>query len=97
YALERFAGESSANQQLLREMMSKFLVFSSMIRNVELAMAKADLAIASLYAELVNNVALRQRVFAMLREKFLRTEKVILSITGQKELLETNPVLYRSI
>ena len=97
YALERFAGESSANQQLLREMMSKFLVFSSMIRNVELAMAKADLAIASLYAELVNNVALRQRVFAMLREEFLRTEKVILSITGQKELLETNPVLYRSI
>jgi phosphoenolpyruvate carboxylase len=97
YALHRFAGESKDHQQVLRGMMTNFPLFSSMIRNVELAMAKADLTIASLYADLVNNVALRQRVFGMFREEFVRTEKVILSITGQRELLENNPVLYRSI
>ena len=97
YALERFTAAEPANERLLREMMSDFPLFSSMIRNVEIAMAKADLSIAALYADLVNNVALRQRVFSVLREEFQRTEKVILAITGQKELLENNPVLHRSI
>ena len=60
-------------------------------------MAKADLTIAALYADLVNNVTLRQRIFGLLKEEFLRTEKIILAVTGQKELLEANPVLYRSI
>ena len=60
-------------------------------------MAKADLSIANLYADLVNDSALGQRVFEMLREEFLRTERVILTITGQTDLLESNPVLYRSI
>jgi phosphoenolpyruvate carboxylase len=39
----------------------------------------------------------RDRVFTLLEEEFLRTRRALLSITGQKELLEANPVLYRSI
>ena len=97
YALERFSAGAPENPQLLRDMMSRFPLFSSMIRNVEIAMAKADLSIANLYADLVNDSALGQRVFEMLREEFLRTERVILTITGQTDLLESNPVLYRSI
>jgi phosphoenolpyruvate carboxylase len=96
-ALERFAAAGREQQQLLRDMMRGFPLFSHMVRNVEIAMAKADLSIAALYADLVNNVALRQRVFGRLQQEFLRTEKFILAVTGQKELLENNPVLYRSI
>ena len=97
YALERFSAIAPENPQLLRDMMSGFPLFSSMIRNVEIAMAKADLTIARLYTDLVNDRAVGQRVFEMLREEFLRTERVILAITGQRDLLENNPVLYRSI
>jgi len=97
YALQRFTDASAEQAQLLREMMQNFPLFSHMIRNVEIAMAKADLTIAALYADLVNNVTLRQRIFGLLKEEFLRTEKIILAVTGQKELLEANPVLYRSI
>jgi phosphoenolpyruvate carboxylase len=97
YALERFAAAGSQQDELLREMMRGFPLFSQMVRNVEIAMAKADLSIAALYADMVNNVALRQRVFGMLTEEFLRTRKQILAVTGQKELLESNPVLHRSI
>jgi phosphoenolpyruvate carboxylase len=97
YAIERFAAANPEHRQLLRDMMEGFPLFSSMVRNVEIAMAKADLSIAALYADLVSDAVLRQRVFRLLQEEFLRTEKVILSITGQKELLEGNPVLYRSI
>ncbi len=96
YALDRFAS-SAEHAQLLRDMMRNFPLFSHMMRNVEIAMAKADLSIAALYADMVNNVAMRQRVFDLLREEFLRTEKMVLAVTSQKELLENNPVLYRSI
>jgi phosphoenolpyruvate carboxylase len=97
YALERFASGSPVQAELLREMMDQFPLFSSMMRNVEIAMAKADPSIARLYAELVPDTALRDRVFEMLADEFERTRGVLLAITGQRELLEKNPVLYRSI
>ncbi len=97
HALEEFAGQDSAHESLLREMLKSFPLFSDLIRNVELAMSKADLTIARLYAELVTDAALRERVWQMLVEEFERTRRMILLITGQKELLERNPVLARSI
>ena len=97
YALERFAALAPANGDRLGQMMASFPLFSELIRNVELAMAKADLTIASLYAELVVDSKVRERVFAMLQEEFLRTRRVLLSITGESELLESNAVLFRSI
>jgi phosphoenolpyruvate carboxylase len=97
YALERFAATGMANAEMLREMMKGFPLFSGLVRNVEIAMAKADMSIARLYAELVTNADIRQRVYGMLEEEFVRTRAVILSIAGQKDLLEKNPVLFRSI
>jgi phosphoenolpyruvate carboxylase len=97
HALEQFAGQNSGHESLLREMMRGFPLFSDLIRNVELAMSKADLTIARLYAELVPDATLRERVWQMLVGEFERTRKMILSITGQKELLERNAVLARSI
>ena len=95
YALERFAAQGG--EPVLRSMMRDFPLFASMLRNVEIAMAKADPEIARLYAELVPNVALRDRVFSMLEEEFERTRRVLLSVKQQKDLLEKNPVLSRSI
>ncbi|MGC1160238.1 MAG: phosphoenolpyruvate carboxylase [Acidobacteriaceae bacterium] len=82
---------------LLREMMGEFPLFTDVVRNVEMALAKADLGIASLYASLVPDAALRQRVFGLLKAEFERTREAVLSITGQRELLDSNPVLARSI
>jgi phosphoenolpyruvate carboxylase len=97
YAIEHFAGRSAAHAELLREMMHGFPLFASLVRSVEIAMAKADFAIARLYADLVTNAALRDRVFGMLRQEFERTGRVILAVTGQQELLEKNPVILRSV
>lgn len=60
-------------------------------------MAKADFTIARLYADLVTDAALRDRVFEMLRQEFGRTKEIILTVTGQRELLEKNPILLRSV
>jgi phosphoenolpyruvate carboxylase len=97
YALERFTERGPEQTQLLQEMIRGFPLFSSLIANVELAMAKADLTIARLYASLVTDEALRERVWAMLAEEFCRTQRVILAVTGQSDLLQKNSVLSRSI
>jgi phosphoenolpyruvate carboxylase len=97
HALEHFSEKVEGNEQLLRQMARAFPIFSDLLRNVELGMAKADLGIAREYSTLVKNDALRTRVFSMLEEEFLRTRQMILRITGQRELLARNRVLARSI
>jgi phosphoenolpyruvate carboxylase len=97
HAIEWFISEAPENAERLRQMMAQVPLFSELVRNVELAMAKADFTIARLYAGLVEDGNVRDRVFALFEEEFLRTRKALLSITGQKDLLEANPVLFRSI
>jgi phosphoenolpyruvate carboxylase len=97
HGMQSFASKGKSHERLLREMFKSFPVFSELIRNVELGMAKADLHIARLYSGLVRNVALGTRVFAMLEDEFLRSRKMILSISGQRELLARNRVLARSV
>jgi phosphoenolpyruvate carboxylase len=97
HALAQFVEGKPENLAVAREMMQKFPLFRTMIRNVEIGMAKADLSIARLYADLVEDAALRERVFGMLSDEFERTLQMVLEVTGQKALLESNPVLERSI
>ena len=97
HALDRFIKENPANLALLQSMTRSFPLFLDIVRNVEMALAKADFGIARLYASLVEDTALRDRVFATLEAEFNLTLRMILAITGQKALLETNPVLERSI
>ncbi len=98
YALERYAAKSPAHESRLREMMRTFTLFSDLVRNVELAMSKADMQIARHYANtLVSDDALREKVFGMLAEEFDRTRRMLLSVTGQTDLLESNSVLSESI
>jgi len=97
HALENFAAGDAAKLELLREMMQRFPLFVDIVRNVEIALAKADFGIARMYATLVADEALRERVFKMLEEEFERTRRMVLAVTGQKELLERNAVLSNSI
>jgi phosphoenolpyruvate carboxylase len=97
YALEKFSKSSPGHDLLLRQIAREFPMFSGLLSNVELGMAKADLGIAEDYAGLVKNAALRERVFSMLEEEFLRSRRMILRVTGQRELLARNRVLARSI
>jgi phosphoenolpyruvate carboxylase len=97
HALEKFAQSGPGHEQLLRQIARGFPVFSELLRNVELGMAKADLGIARDYSGLVKDAALRKRVFSMLEEEFLRSRRMILRVTGQRELLGRNRVLARSI
>jgi phosphoenolpyruvate carboxylase len=89
--------EQFPDRSLLRRMVRDFPIFEDLIRNVEIALSKADLGIARLYSSLVEDSEVRRRTFNLIEEEFHRTRSEILKITGQKSLLERNPVLARSI
>ena len=98
FALQRFAAKGPEQEKRLKEMMRHFTLFSDLVRNVEIAMAKADLNIARLYAStLVQDAGLRDSVFGILAEEFERTRRMLLAVTGQSALLEGNSVLSQSI
>ncbi|HTV09287.1 MAG TPA: phosphoenolpyruvate carboxylase [Candidatus Aquilonibacter sp.] len=97
YALEQLANSTPNGLELLRQMMRSFPLFIDMIRNVELALAKADFGVARLCSTLIEDEALRDRVYSLLEEEFARTTRMVLAVTGQQTLLERNPVLANSI
>jgi phosphoenolpyruvate carboxylase len=82
---------------LLQAMMAEFPLFIDLIRNVEMALAKADLGIAEIYSSLMPDEALRKRVFSKLKAEMERANAAVLSVTKQRDLLEQNQVLARSI
>jgi phosphoenolpyruvate carboxylase len=97
YALNDYAESAPDGLDHLKEIFRSFPLFIDILRNVEMALAKADFGIARLYAELVPDQALRDRVFSMLQAEFDLTRQMVLAITGQTTLLQSNGVLEQSI
>ncbi len=96
YAIDRYLAESGA-LDLLQTMAKEFPLFIDLLRNVEMALGKVDLATARLYSSLVEDAKLRERVYDMFEAEFHRTVRAVLDVTGQTELLQTNRVLAHSI
>ena len=86
-----------AGVKLLREMYQRWPFFQTAIANAQLTMCKADMSIAGVYASLVEDDGIRERVFGRITDEFRLAEKAVLAVTGQGELLENEPVLARSI
>jgi phosphoenolpyruvate carboxylase len=71
--------------------------FRAMLSNMDMVLAKSDMSIASRYAELVSDLSLRDDVFSRLRAEWEDSVKALLTIMEQETLLESNPLLARSI
>jgi phosphoenolpyruvate carboxylase len=89
------SGEDSIES--LREMYLKWPFFHALLSNMDMVLAKSDISIASRYVELVGNAQLGQQIFARIEQEWHRTVHWLLTITGQKHLLEANPALARSL
>ncbi len=97
HALAAYADQHSDGLAQLQQIFKSFPLFIDILRNVEMALAKADFGIAKLYASMVEDEALRMRVFTKLESEFTLTRRMVLAVTGQKTLLEKNSVLEQSI
>ena len=96
-ALEAYLAGGPKAKALLRAMHAEWPFFQTLIDNAQLTMRKADMGIAGLYATLVEDVAVRERVLGLLFSEFAKTERTILAITGRKQLLGGEPVLLKSV
>ena len=95
--LDAILQRGPAGEKLLREMHQRWPFFQTMIDNAQLTMCKADMSIARVYAGLVEDEGIRERALARILEEFKLTEKTMLAVTGQSQLLENEPVLAKSI
>jgi phosphoenolpyruvate carboxylase len=96
-ALEQFAAKGPKEAALLRTMYQEWMFFKATVDNAQLTLLKADMRIAFHYALLVPDESIRVRIFDNIAEEFSRTEHALLAITGQKTLLEREPVLAKSV
>jgi phosphoenolpyruvate carboxylase len=81
----------------LRELYREWPFFRTLLSNMDMVLAKSSIAIASRYAELVPDVALRENIFGRIRQEWHTCIELLLDIMGQERLLQGNPLLERSI
>jgi len=89
--------EALDEESMLGDMYAGWPFFRSTLDNLEMVLAKSDMAIARRYSGLVEDSRLRDEIFARIEDGWLRTQDRLLAITGQSRLLENNPPLDASI
>ena len=89
--------KASTRIAALQRMYTHWNFFRVMIDNIQMIVAKADFEIAEHYADLVHPKTLRDETFSSLRNHFDQTKELLIRISGQKNILDNNAVLQRSI
>lgn len=88
-------GEEGLN--LLQHMCREWGFFRTLLSNMDMVLAKTNLALAERYASLVTDAELRHAIFARIAAEWRASVAAVLAITGQRALLEGNPLLKRSL
>ncbi len=91
------AQHGEAGLALLQKMQRDWGFFRTLLSNMDMVLAKTDMALAERYAGLVKDAALREAIFPRLKAEWEATLGALFAITGQHELLESNPMLMRSL
>jgi phosphoenolpyruvate carboxylase len=82
---------------LLQKMVKQWPFFSTLLSNMDMVLAKSDLALASRYSELVGDARLRKKIFTAIEAEWHATAQALATITGDKQRLANNAALQRSI
>ena len=100
-AVEAFLQADGADPKrqlaLLQKMYRQWPFFKTLLSNMDMVLAKSDLALASRYSELVTDARLRKRIFSSIEAEWLRTTEALAQITEESDRLASNPALARSI
>ncbi|MDZ7588805.1 MAG: phosphoenolpyruvate carboxylase [Parasphingorhabdus sp.] len=85
------------DRALLKDMAQNWPFFAATLSNMEMVLAKSDIAIAARYAALVEDADLREAMFTRISDGWHQTRDQLLEVTGQTHLLANNPALFNSI
>jgi phosphoenolpyruvate carboxylase len=97
-AVEAFTAENpQAGFDQLRRMAAEWPFFQTILSNMDMVLAKADLGVARRYAALVPDRMLAERIFAAIESEWEKTVHALDIVTGATKRLADNPTLARSI
>ncbi|MBM7481284.1 phosphoenolpyruvate carboxylase [Bradyrhizobium sp. USDA 3686] len=97
-AVEQWIAEHpDKGMPFLKELYKEWPFFRMLLSNMDMVLAKSSIAIASRYAELVPDEALREKIFGRIRREWHSCIETLLDIMGQDRLLQGNPLLERSV
>lgn len=100
-AVEGFLGSAGKERKealaLLQKMYRQWPFFRALLSNMDMVLAKSDMALASRYSELVGDARLRKRIFGAIEAEWHRTVDALALVTGEKHRLAANAALARSI
>ncbi|NNG39666.1 phosphoenolpyruvate carboxylase [Flexivirga sp. ID2601S] len=96
-ALEKWVGDDEQRLSQLRDWYERWPFFQTVMSNLAQVMAKSDLGIAERYSRLVEDEALRERVFGKITDEHARTLRMFARVTGHEDLLWDNAALKRSV
>jgi phosphoenolpyruvate carboxylase len=89
--------EGDTGLKQLRAMYKNWAFFRGLMSNMDMVLSKTDMGIASRYAELVEDVELRDRIFGAINGEWETTVEMLLAVTGNTSLLQENPAFARSL
>jgi phosphoenolpyruvate carboxylase len=100
--IEAWLAEGSARQRrersnVLAAMAREWPFFRTLLSNMEMVLAKADLAIGGRYAQLAQNRRRGAVIMAAIRSEWRLATRHLLAVTGQKHLLEKSPELQQAL
>ncbi|RDI07100.1 phosphoenolpyruvate carboxylase [Comamonas sp. AG1104] len=95
--IHRPGKDAKAQLALLQKMYRQWPFFRTLLSNMDMVLAKSDLNLASRYSELVTDTRLRRRIFGAIEAEWHSTVEALNQITGDKQRLEHNSALARSI
>ena len=93
----RGARQRKERLALLQKMHGQWPFFGTLLSNLDMVIAKSDLAIAARYVELVEDKELGKRIFALDQGRVAAHQRCAALITGETNRLASNPSLARSI
>jgi phosphoenolpyruvate carboxylase len=97
-AIKQFiAIEGDAGLDRLRAMYKEWPFFRGLMSNMDMVLSKTDMGIASSYAELLDDVEMRELIFGMIEREWEDTVKMLFKVTGNTTLLQDNPTFARSL
>ena len=96
-AFEEWIEEQDGRLEVLQDLYRRWPFFRTVLSNMAQVLAKSDMGLAAQYAELVEDEALRRRVFDKIVAEHERTIAMHGLITGHDDLLADNAALARSV
>ena len=97
YALEKTVEDGVASWKDLSGMYHDWEFFKALTDNIEMVLMKSDMVIGREYLRLCGKKEPSEKLFEMIKEEYDRTCRAVLNITGEKNLLDSNPSLQRSL